>query len=252
MTDEPPLGENPEHHNGPTEEAGGALLVVATPIGSLSDLSDATVQALESADIIAAEDTRRTRQLLTHAGITAKRVVSVRAETEHAAIAGIENWLDQDKTIALVSDAGMPAISDPGQRVVDALIGHGRRVEVVPGPDAASTALAKSGYLTSEWAFEGFLPRKGAARADRLAALAIEPAPVALYESPKRVTATLADLASACGPDRPAAVCAELTKKFERIEHGTLGELADAFKGQSPRGEYVIVIGPAATGQAAS
>lgn len=250
MTDEPLLGEDPPDDAGPSERTGGTLLVVATPIGSLSDLTAATVQALESADIIAAEDTRRTRQLLTHAGINSKRVVSVRAETESAAIAGIENWLGQDKTIALVSDAGMPAISDPGQRVVDALLDRGHQVQVIPGPDAATTALAASGFMSAEWAFEGFPPRKGAARAERLAAIAAYPHATALYESPKRVAGTLADLAQACGDARPAAACAELTKKFERIERGTLSELASRFRDQSPRGEYVIMVGPALSSEA--
>jgi 16S rRNA (cytidine1402-2'-O)-methyltransferase len=227
-------------------------VVVATPIGNLGDLSPRAAEALRSADVIACEDTRRTRKLLTAAGIAGKRLVAVHEHNEAAQSDALVERVRGGERVALVTDAGTPAVSDPGERVVAAVVAAGLPVEVVPGPSALLAALVVSGLPTERFAFEGFLPRKGAERADRLAAVASEPRTVVLYESPHRVEATLRDLAEACGGERRAAVARELTKLHEDVWRGALGDAADHVG--EPRGEYVIVVegappAPAATAE---
>lgn len=221
-------------------------MLVATPIGNLGDLSPRAVEALTGAAVIAAEDTRRTRALLSHAGITlsARRLVALHGHNEAEMSARLVEEMAGGARVAYVTDAGMPGISDPGERLVRAALDRGLPVTAVPGPNAALTALVVSGLPTARFAFEGFLPRKGAERAARLAALAAEERTVVIFESPKRLAATLADLAGALGPDRPVAVARELTKVFETVWRGPLGEAAAG--GPEARGEQVIVIGPAA------
>lgn len=224
---------------------GGALVLVATPIGHLGDLSPRAVEALAAADIVAAEDTRRARALLSHAGVPAAgRLVAVHAHNEAETAARLAARIRHGARVAYVTDAGMPGISDPGERLVRAVLDDGGVVEAVPGPSAVLTALVLSGFPTGRFAFEGFLPRKGSERAARLAALRGEERTAVLFESPRRLAATLADLADALGADRGVAVARELTKMFETVWRGTLGE-AVAGGGPEPRGEQVIVLAPA-------
>ena len=241
-------GEIPDSGPGP----GPALVVVGTPIGNLGDLSPRAVQALQEADVVACEDTRRTRALLSAAGVTGRRLLAVHEHNEAEQAGHLVRLLDEGRRIALVTDAGMPAVSDPGQRVVAAVAAAGHPVVVVPGPSAAVTALAASGLASDRFVFEGFLPRKGAARRRRIAALRDETRTVVLYEAPHRVAATLGDLAAAFGPDRPVALARELTKLHEEIWRGHLGAAVEHLAERAARGEYVIVLGgapepPAAT-----
>ncbi|HZT65351.1 MAG TPA: 16S rRNA (cytidine(1402)-2'-O)-methyltransferase [Acidimicrobiales bacterium] len=217
-------------------------MVVATPIGNLGDLSSRAVAALRGADVIVCEDTRRTRALLSHAGVTGKRLVALPAPREASGVAQLVAWLGEGKTVALVSDAGTPAVSDPGARLVSAATCEGYRVEAVPGPSALLAALVVSGLATDRFCFEGFLPRKGAERRARLTSVAAEERTTVLYEAPPRVAATLADLAGACGAGRAVVVARELTKRHEEVWRGSLGEAAALAAAAEPRGEHVIVL----------
>jgi 16S rRNA (cytidine1402-2'-O)-methyltransferase len=221
---------------------------VGTPIGNLGDISPRAVEALTTADVIAAEDTRRTRPLLTAMGIPAGgRLVSFHGPHEAELAARlVKRIVERGERLACVTDAGMPGISDPGERLVTAALAAGVAVEVVPGPSAALAALVLSGLPTARFVFDGFLPRKGRQRAARLAELAAEQRTVVLFEAPHRLEATLGDLAAALGPDRPVAVAREITKRFETVWRGTLGEAATSGERPEARGEQVIVIGPAA------
>lgn len=216
------------------------LVLVATPLGNMADLSPRAASVLGSADTVACEDTRTTARLLRLAGIKAKRLVALHEHNEAQMVAAVLGLLDAGETVALVSDAGLPAISDPGERLVRAAGEAGHTVTVVPGPTAGPAALAISGLPTSRWVFEGFLPRKGADRKERLAALADEPRTIVLYEAPHRLKVTLADLVAACGEDRRVALVRELTKLHEEVWRGTLAEAAGLAR--EPRGEYVIVL----------
>jgi 16S rRNA (cytidine1402-2'-O)-methyltransferase len=219
------------------------LILVATPIGNLGDLSPRAVEVLSNVDIVACEDTRRTGRLLSHAGISGPKLMSVRDANEAARAREIVELIRAGKDIALVSDAGTPAVSDPGYKVVAAVTGAGLEVTAVPGPSAALTALTISGLPTARFVFEGFLPRKGSERRRRLAALATEPRTAVLFEAPHRMIATLTDLNTACGGDRVVAVSRELTKLHEETWRGQLrGAVAGVGE---PRGEYVIVLGGA-------
>ena len=225
----------------------GSLIVVATPIGNLGDLSPRAVEALAGADVIACEDTRRTRGLLTHSGIAAAgRLVSVHAHNEdERAKRLVERMLDGER-VAYVTDAGTPMVSDPGARLVQVAVLAGVNIEVVPGPSAVLAALVLSGFPADRFAFEGFIPRRGKERAARLASIASDLRPTVLYEAPNRVAATLADLADACGPERACCVARELTKLHEEVKRLSLGEAAEWMAATEPRGEYVIVVGPGA------
>jgi 16S rRNA (cytidine1402-2'-O)-methyltransferase len=224
----------------------GALVLVGTPIGNLGDLTPRAVEVLRSANVIAAEDTRRTRTLLSHAEIPVRRRLrAVHAHNEAAETARIVDEVRAGKLVAVVTDAGTPGISDPGAALVRACVDAGLRVEAVPGPNAALMALVISGLPTERFVFEGFLPRKGRARGERLAELAEERRTTVLFEAPGRVRATLADLSRACGKERHVVVARELTKKFEHVWRGTLGEAAAQPQHADPRGEHVIVVGPA-------
>ena len=218
----------------------GALVVVGTPIGNLGDLSPRAVAALQDADVVACEDTRHTRKLLTHAGISGPRLVAVHEHNEQEQSARIVEWVASGLRVALVSDAGMPGISDPGERVVSAVAAAGLPTEVVPGPSAVLAALVLSGLPAERFAFEGFLPRKGKERAARLRALADDGRTTVVYEAPHRVARTLDDLRAACGDERRVAVARELTKLHEEVWRGTLSEAVAAVG--EPRGEYVVVV----------
>jgi 16S rRNA (cytidine1402-2'-O)-methyltransferase len=222
--------------------AGGALVLVATPIGNLGDLSPRAVDALREADVIACEDTRKTGRLLAHAGITDKRLLAVHDHNEASQARSILTLLDRGRNVAVVTDAGTPGISDPGGRLAAAVAAAGGEVTVVPGPSALVAALVVSGLSTARFIFEGFLPRKGGERSERLAALAGEQRTIILYEAPHRLAATLADLVDRCGPLRQIAVIRELTKLHEEVWRGTLAGALDRARAAPPRGEHVLVM----------
>ena len=220
----------------------GRLVLVATPIGNLGDLSPRAVQALASADVVACEDTRRTGRLLQYAGVRAPRLLVVNEHTEAAATREIRDLVASGQIVALVSDAGSPGISDPGERVVAALAEAQLWIEAIPGPTAAITALTISGLPTSRFVMEGFLPRKGRDRGARLADLRAERRTIVLYEAPHRLLRTLGDLAEALGGQRRVVLARELTKLHEEIWRGTLGDAVGRAAEIEPRGEYVIVL----------
>jgi 16S rRNA (cytidine1402-2'-O)-methyltransferase len=236
-----------------TDPASGILVLVATPIGNLGDLSPRAVEVLRDADVIAAEDTRRTRGLLTHAGVPAAgRLRAIHAHNERAGAQTIVDDVRSGKRVAYVTDAGMPGVSDPGEQLVRACLDAGLAVEVVPGPSAVLTALVLSGLPTDRFVFEGFLPRRGTARRERIATMAGERRTTVLFEAPSRVLATLSDLLAACGPLREVAVARELTKLYEEVWRGELSDAVGNVGAKEPRGEYVIVLGPASEPPAAS
>lgn len=222
-----------------------ALVVIATPIGDVNDLSPAARLELGRVDVLACEDTRRTRRLLTAAGIAAPRLRSVRRENEAAAIAWATAQLEAGRRVGLVSDAGLPAISDPGQRLVAGVRDAGHPVEVVHGRSAVSEVLARIDWADGGFVMAGFPPRSGGERRRCLQAAARSALPTVLFESPRRVEATLADLAEACGPHRRALIAKDLTKTHERVVIGTLSSPI----GQA-RGEYVVVVDALGTGGA--
>ncbi len=217
-----------------------ALVLVATPIGNLGDISARAIEELERADLVCCEDTRRTGRLLSHLGISAK-MMRTDDHTENDVAPRVISLLESGQRVALVSDAGTPGVSDPGQRLVQLVIEAGFDVTTVPGPSAALAALVASGLATSRFVFEGFLDRKGGGRRDQLAEIASQPRTSIIYESPNRTAATLKDLADACGPERPAVVARELTKLHEEMVRGSLAELAE-WADTGVRGEVVIVV----------
>jgi 16S rRNA (cytidine1402-2'-O)-methyltransferase len=214
----------------------GRLVVCATPIGNLEDVTLRVLAALREADIVACEDTRHTRVLLERYGVNAS-LVSYHEHNERARAAELVGKMQAGTVVALVSDAGMPLVSDPGYALVQGCIAAGLAVEVLPGPSAALTALVASGLPSDVWRFVGFLPRKKSALEEVLRS----PETIVAFESPRRVGASLALL----DPERPVAVCRELTKLHEEIVRGTAGELAARYAEEDPRGEIVLVIGGA-------
>jgi 16S rRNA (cytidine1402-2'-O)-methyltransferase len=220
----------------------GRLLVVATPIGNLGDLSPRAAEALRTADAVAAEDTRRTLKLFAHMGAPPPPLLSLPAFDERGRIGGIIDRLREGQTVALCTDAGTPGISDPGGALVAAAWEAGAKVIPIPGPSAAGAALAASGFPADRFYFAGFLPRKGGARRDALALLARLPATLVIYEAGNRTAETLRDLAESLG-DRPALVARELTKLHEQLERARLSELAARFGGEV-LGEVTLVVAP--------
>jgi 16S rRNA (cytidine1402-2'-O)-methyltransferase len=220
----------------------GALVLVATPIGNLGDLSPRALEELGRADAIACEDTRRTGRLLAHFGIDKPRLLVVNDHTESGAAADVVDRLARGERVVVVSDAGTPGISDPGEQLVAAAVAAGHPVEVIPGPSAAVSGLVASGLPTGRFVFEGFLPRKGSGRQERLAELAGERRTVVLYEAPHRLARTLADLAAALGGTRRVVLARELTKLHEELWRGSLDAAVARAAEVAPRGEYVIVV----------
>ncbi|HTY49927.1 MAG TPA: 16S rRNA (cytidine(1402)-2'-O)-methyltransferase [Steroidobacteraceae bacterium] len=221
----------------------GRLSVIATPIGNLADLSARARRALEQADVIAAEDTRRTQVLLRETGI-ARPLLSLHAHNESQRLPQLLGRLAEGARVALVSDAGTPLVSDPGYELVRAAIADGFQVEAIPGPSAVTAALAVAGLPASRFCFEGFLPAAPGERRTRLAALAGEARTMVFFEAPHRIADCLVDMSTALGPQRPAAVARELTKVHESIYRGTLAELA-ARAASDPdvaRGEITLVV----------
>lgn len=221
----------------------GILYLVGTPIGNLGDLSDRARETLAAVDVVAAEDTRRTGRLLAGAGIAAKKLVSSFEGNEARRAAELLDVLRSGGAVAIVTDAGLPGISDPGERLVRSAVDAGVEVRVVPGPSSALAALIISGLPSDRFVFEGFLPRRAAERRARLDALAAERRTVVLFESPRRVARTLAEIAEMCGADRRVALARELTKLHEEVRRGTARELAEALGGKAEiKGEIVIVM----------
>lgn len=224
------------------EQQPGKLVLAATPLGDSRDASPRLVEALATADVVAAEDTRRTRSLAAALGATLTgRVVSFYDAVETSRIAGLVAAVEQGQTVLLVTDAGMPSVSDPGYRLVAACVEADLPITCLPGPSAVTTALALSGLPCERFCFEGFAPRKDGERRRFFAALAAEPRTAVFFESPHRIAATLALAAEILGPDRRAAVCRELTKTYEEVRRGGLGELAE-WAADGVRGEITVVL----------
>ncbi len=223
--------------------AKGRIDVVATPIGNLADLSPRARDALAHADVVAAEDTRHSGGLLRSLGLQ-KPMLSLHEHNERDRIDELLARLAQGQVIALISDAGTPLVSDPGYALVAAALAAGFDVQAIPGPSAVLAALAASGLPTDRFCFEGFLPTKAGARLERCRELATEPRTLVLFEAPHRIADTLADLATACGPERRAAVAREITKAHETIYRGTLAQLLDICGKDSnfARGEITLVL----------
>ena len=219
----------------------GVLRLVGTPIGNLGDVSERAARTLKEADLIACEDTRRTRKLLSHLELHSSRLISFYDGNERRRIPELLEQLRAGRDIALVSDAGMPGLSDPGYRLVAACVSAGIEVDVVPGPSAAITALVLSGLPTARFSFEGFLSRKQGERRSRLAELASDPRTLVLFESPRRVAVLVEEALEALG-DRRAAIARELTKMHQEVIRGRLSELASRLAGEELRGEVVVVI----------
>lgn len=220
----------------------GSLFVVSTPIGNLGDLSHRAVEVLGSVAVVLAEDTRHSRTLLSHYGI-ATPMQAYHEHNEARATPAILARLQAGESMALVSDAGTPLLSDPGARLVSAVAAAGLRVVPVPGPSALLAALVAAALPADRFTFYGFPPRKGRERTALLAEVAALPHTAVLYEAPGRVAETLANLAAVAGPERPAAVARELTKQFEEVRRGTLGELAAYYEATPARGEIVLLVG---------
>jgi 16S rRNA (cytidine1402-2'-O)-methyltransferase len=221
---------------------GACLVLVATPIGNLGDISDRAIAVLRAVDVIACEDTRHTRKLLSALNITGKRLIAVHDHNEPAAAAGVVGLLAQGLRVALVTDAGTPGISDPGTVVIEAVLAVGQTVLAIPGPAAFVHALTISGLPTDRFVMDGFLPAKGRDRAARLAEIRARTITTVLYEAPHRMKHLLTDLSEICGAERPVSISRELTKRFEQTWRGQVGEAVLAIG--DPRGEYVVVVGP--------
>ena len=229
--------------------APGRLYVVATPIGNLDDITLRALAVLAGADLIAAEDTRHTRLLLERHGIE-RALIAVHEHNEERQAPGLVERLRQGASIALVSDAGTPLLSDPGYRFVRMAAESGIEVVAVPGPSAVTAALSVSGLPTDRFVFEGFLPARSAARRNRLTELRAEPRTLVLFESSHRIEACLADLRDLFGPERPAALCRELTKQFETVLRGPVSDLLERVTADpnQRKGEFVLVVAGSASG----
>ena len=225
--------------------SGGVLVLVATPIGNLGDMTQRAIEALQSADVICCEDTRHSGKLLAHFGVTGKKLIVINEHTEYDAREQIVSLVTSGSVVALITDAGTPGISDPGERLVVAVIEAGGNVTAAPGASALTMALVISGFPTSRFVFEGFLPRGGAERSDRLAMTTTESRTIVLYEAPHRLAKTLSDLTTACGAMRRVVLARELTKLHEQIWRGTLQDANMLVAVTEPRGEYVIILEPA-------
>jgi 16S rRNA (cytidine1402-2'-O)-methyltransferase len=220
----------------------GRLVLVGTPIGNLGDLPPRAVEVLAAADLVVCEDTRHTGRLLQAAGVSARKLLAAHDHNEAAQIGTVLDRLRAGETVAVVTDAGLPGISDPGERMVRAAADAGFEVVIVPGPSAAVAGLVLSGLPTGRFAFEGFLPRSGSGRTERLDALVGEDRTIVLYEAPHRVARTLADLAATLGGSRRVAIARELTKLHEEVWRGTLDDAIAHVADVEPRGEHVLVV----------
>jgi len=221
----------------------GSLILVGTPIGNLADFSPRAIEALTKADRILCEDTRRTRTLLSAFDVPASgRLSALHDHNEQLRSAEIVGAVTSGETVVLVSDAGMPGVSDPGQLIVAAVVEAGGTVSVVPGPSAVLSALVLSGFSTERFCMEGFLPRKGKERRAALEGIKHEPRTAVIFESPRRLASTFAEFAEVFGRTRRVMVARELTKLFEELWRGTLAEAADHYDGLEVKGEVVVVL----------
>ncbi|SNY05699.1 16S rRNA (cytidine(1402)-2'-O)-methyltransferase [Paractinoplanes atraurantiacus] len=233
------------------ENSSGRVVLLGAPLGNVGDASTRLREVLSTADVIAAEDTRRLARLTRDLGVTVSgRVVSYFEGNDERRTPELVEALAGGAVVAVVTDGGMPSVSDPGFRLVRAALDAGYPVTAAPGPSAVTTALALSGLPSDRFVFEGFLPRTGSHRRSRLRELAAEPRTLVLFEAPHRIAGTLADLAAIFGADRPAAVCRELTKTYEEIRRSTLEELAADAAREEFRGEITLVVGGAPAGPA--
>ncbi len=223
-------------------EDGGRVVLAGVPLGNPADATQRLREALASADVVAAEDTRRLRRLAHDLGVEVRgRVVSYFDGNEQRRTPELLAAVSEGATVLLVTDGGMPSVSDPGYRLVAGAVAGGFDVTVLPGPSAVTTALALSGLACDRFCFEGFLPRKPAERRAAYTALAAEPRTMVFFESPRRIAGSLADAVAAFGPERPAAVCRELTKTHEEVRRGPLGELA-GWASEGLLGEVTVVV----------
>jgi 16S rRNA (cytidine1402-2'-O)-methyltransferase len=218
------------------------LVLVATPIGNLGDLSPRAVTTMQQSSLILCEDTRHSGKLLAHAGISGVRLAVCNEHTEMERAREVLSLLDAGETVTLITDAGTPGISDPGSRLVRTVLDAGHEVSAVPGPAAFVMALVVSGFDTARFVFEGFLPRSGRERAGRLSTIAMEPRTTVIYEAPHRIERTIADLAAVCDGNRGVAIARELTKIYESVWRGSLDAAVAHIGSTAPRGEYVIVL----------
>ncbi len=232
---------------------GGRLFIVATPIGNLTDVTLRALEVLRTVPLVAAEDTRISRRLLDRHGIVT-RLTSFHARNAAARLPDLLDHLRGGLDLAIVTDAGTPGVSDPGEELVRAWATEGGSIVPIPGPSAVLAAIVASGMAGPRWSFEGFLPRSGRERRERLARIADDERATVLFEAPNRVAATLVDVAAACGPDRPIAICRELTKVHEEVVRGSAGQLATLARqgGLTLLGEFVLVIGARSRGTGAS
>ncbi|MGI9610298.1 MAG: 16S rRNA (cytidine(1402)-2'-O)-methyltransferase [Acidimicrobiia bacterium] len=222
----------------------GKLTLVGTPLGNLGDITDRARESLGDADLVLCEDTRRTGGLISKLGLTSPPMLVANEHTEHGVVDRMLAALSEGKKVVLATDAGMPAISDPGARLIQAAADAGFEIDVAPGPTALIVGLVLSGLPTERFVFEGFLPRRGKDRAQRLGEIGRELRTVVLYEAPHRLVRTLEDLADVCGQDRMAAAARELTKMHQDVQRGTLNTLHAHFFDVPPKGEFVLIIGP--------
>ena len=231
-------------HNGQIQKLECALYVVATPIGNLRDISLRALDVLAAADVIAAEDTRTTQHLLTHHGIHAQRLLALHQHNERAAADKVIALLAQGQTVALVSDAGTPAVSDPGAVLVEMVRSAGQRVIPLPGANAALAALSAAGMTAPHFLFYGFLPNKSAARTHALQQLAASPCTLVFYEAPHRILESVADMHSVFGGERQIVLAREITKLFESIHRCALAEASAWLQGDAnrQRGEFVLLV----------
>jgi 16S rRNA (cytidine1402-2'-O)-methyltransferase len=220
----------------------GRLSLVGTPIGNLGDITLRAIECLKEADRIYAEDTRRTRVLLSHLGIEGKRLLSYHAHSSERAAAGAVEIMREGHNIVLVTDAGMPGVSDPGAALVRAVREAGLELTVIPGPSAVTAAVALSGLVDGPFTFLGFLPRKGTKRADSLRFIAQSQVPVILFESPHRVNDTLKDLREVCGPQRRVAISREITKKYEETLLLSLDDATGSAMRETWQGEFTLTV----------
>jgi 16S rRNA (cytidine1402-2'-O)-methyltransferase len=226
-----------------TDQGNGRVVLVGAPLGNIGDASARVREVLATADVIAAEDTRRLARLARDLEITVRgRIVSYFEGNEERRTPDLVEALRGGAVVAVVTDGGMPSVSDPGYRLVRAALDAGFPVTAAPGPSAVTTALALSGLPSDRFAFEGFLPRTGSGRRSRLRELVAEPRTLVFFEAPHRIADALADLSATFGADRSAAVCRELTKTYEEIRRGGLAELADWAAENKPRGEITVVV----------
>jgi 16S rRNA (cytidine1402-2'-O)-methyltransferase len=219
----------------------GKLILCATPIGNLEDMSPRAVATLGEADIVACEDTRRARKLFSHFGLSVREMVVYNEATEQRKAADLVRQIAAGRTVVLISDAGMPGLSDPGYRLVTLCVEQGLEVGVVPGPNAAVSALVISGLPPGRFVFEGFLPRKRGDRRRRFETLRDEARTIVFYESPHRIAESLEDLRDVLG-DRPVALARELTKMYEEVRRGSASEVLATVREERPRGEMVVVV----------